>query len=147
MGFFEQVFDRIEHLIVPTIVLGTAGTAGLMRLMRAEILRIKNAEFVRVARAKGLNEKAVVVRHIVRNALNPFITLAGYELGALLGGAALVENVLQLQGLGTMMLQAVMSQDLFLIMASILIGSFLLIIGNLLADIALAKADPRIVYQ
>lgn len=139
-----KLIDRAEHLVVPVFVLGVGGMAGLMRLMRANILEIMNSDYVRTARAKGLSGRTVIFKHVLRNALNPFVTLAGYELGALLGGAALVEAVLNLQGLGTLMLQAVLAQDLYLIMASLLIGAVLLIIGNLLADIALTRLDPRI---
>lgn len=147
LPWWGKILDRAQHLVLPVIVLGTAGMAGLMRLMRGNILEIKNSDYVRTARAKGLSERAVVFKHILRNAINPFITLAGYELGALLGGAALVENILQLQGLGTLMLQAVLSQDLFLLMGSTVIGATLLVLGNLLADLALAWADPRITLE
>ena len=94
------VADRINHLILPVFVLGVAGMASLMRLMRSQILEIKNSEFVRTARAKGLPERVVIYKHVLRNALNPFVTLAGYGLADLLGGAALVEAVMNLQGLG-----------------------------------------------
>ena len=140
----EKIMDRAHHLILPVIVLGTSGMAGLMRLMRGNILEIKNSDYARTARAKGLSEVVIIFKHVLRNAINPFITLAGYELGALIGGAALVEAVLNLQGLGSMMLQAVLSQDIYLIMGSLLIGAILLIVGNLLADIALTLVDPRI---
>lgn len=139
-----KIVDRAQHLVLPTIVLGTAGMAALMRLMRANFLEIKEADYVRTARAKGLPERIVVTKHILRNALNPFVTLAGAELGELLGGAALVEAVMNLQGLGTLMLQAVQSLDVYLVMGSILIGSLLLLLGNLLADLALTLVDPRI---
>lgn len=144
LGLGARLADRAAHLVLPVVVLGTAGMASLMRLMRANILEIKEAEFVRTARAKGLPEWVVVGKHILRNALNPFVTLAGYELGNLLSGAALVEAVMNLQGLGTLMLEAVRSLDLYLVMGSVLIGSVLLLVGNLLADIALTWVDPRI---
>ena len=99
---------------------------------------------MRTARAKGLSERTVVGKHILRNALNPFITLAGYELGNLLGGAALVEAVMNLQGLGTLILDGVRSLDVYLVMGSVLMGSVLLLMGNLLADLALTLVDPRI---
>jgi peptide/nickel transport system permease protein len=121
--------------------------ATLTRLMRANVLEIKQADYVRTARAKGLSEWAVVTRHILRNALNPFVTLAGYELGNLLGGAALVEAVMNLQGLGTLMLEAVRSLDLYLVMGSVVMGSLLLLVGNLLADVALTVVDPRIDFR
>ncbi len=144
---WEKIGDRLYHLWLPMLVLGLGGMASLMRLMRANILEIKEADYVRTARAKGLSETAVVGKHILRNALNPFVTLAGYELGSLLGGAALVEAVMNLQGLGTLMLDAVRSLDLYLVMGSVLIGSLLLLLGNLLADLALTAIDPRIDFS
>ena len=141
---FEKLAHRAEHLVLPVIVLGTSGMASLMRLMRSNVLEIQHADYVRTARAKGLPEWRVVGKHILRNALNPFVTLAGYELGTLLGGAALVEAVMNLQGLGTLMLDAVRSLDLYLVMGSVLMSAVLLLLGNLLADVALTLVDPRI---
>jgi peptide/nickel transport system permease protein len=144
LDFLGKIWDRSLHLAIPVFVLGTSGMASLMRLMRGQILEIKNSEYVRTARSKGLSEFKVVMKHILKNALNPFITMAGYTLGGLLGGAALVEAVLDLQGLGQLMLQAVRSQDLYVVLADLLMGTILLIVGNLLADIALTIVDPRI---
>ena len=144
LGFGGRLLDRARHLILPVVVLGTSGMASLMRLMRANILEMTRADFLLTARAKGLPESLVVLKHMLRNALNPFVTLAGYELGSLLGGAALIEAVMNLQGLGALMLDAVRSLDIYLVMASVLIGSLLLLIGNLLADVALTLVDPRI---
>jgi peptide/nickel transport system permease protein len=143
----EKLNDRAAHLVLPMIVLGTGGMASLMRLMRSQLLEIQSADYVRTARAKGVPEWLVVTKHILRNALNPFVTLAGYELGTLLGGAALVEAVMNLQGLGTLMLDAVRSLDLYLVMGSVLMGSVLLLVGNLLADVALTMVDPRIDFS
>jgi len=142
-----KLADRLHHLVLPTIVLATGGMAGLMRLMRGAILELQRADFVRTARAKGLPERVVLFKHVLRNALNPFVTLAGYELGTLLGGAALVENVMNLQGLGALMLEAVMALDIYLVMGSVLIGSAMLLVGNLLADVALMAVDPRIDFS
>jgi len=144
LPFWGKLADRLRHLILPMIVLGVGGMASLMRLMRANILELLQADFVRTARAKGLAERVVIGKHVLRNALNPFVTLAGYELGSLLGGAALVEAVMNLQGLGTLMLDAVRSLDVYLVMGSVLIGSLLLLAGNLFADLALTLVDPRI---
>jgi len=143
----EKIADRASHLVLPVIVLGTSGMASLMRLMRSNILEIQNADYVRTARAKGLPEWRVVGKHVMRNALNPFVTLAGYELGTLLGGAALVEAVMNLQGLGTLMLDAVRSLDIYLVMGSVLMSAVLLLVGNLLADVALTLVDPRIEFS
>jgi peptide/nickel transport system permease protein len=140
----SKIADRVNHLILPATVLGLAGMASLMRLMRSQILEIKDAEFVRTARAKGLSESRVLYKHVLRNALNPFVTMAGYALADLLSGAALVEAVMNLQGLGLLLLNAVRSLDVPLVMASVLMGTVLLLIGNLLADIALVAVDPRV---
>jgi len=142
-----KVADRINHLILPVFVLGIASMASLMRLMRSQILEIKNSDFVRTARAKGLSERVVVYKHVLRNALNPFITMAGYSLADLLGGAALIEAVMNLQGLGLLLLNAVRSLDVYLVMGSVLIGAVLLLVGNLLADLALVAVDPRVDFS
>src|ERR1700677_1316603 len=134
---WSKVADRVNHLILPA----------LMRLMRSQILEIKNSEFVRTARAKGLPERTVLYKHVLRNALNPFVTMAGYGLADLLGGAALVETVMNLQGLGLLLLGAVRSLDVPLVMGSVLMGTILLLVGNLIADIALVAVDPRVDFS
>jgi len=144
MSVWQKMADVAHHLALPVIVLGASGMANLTRLMRASVMEIKRADFVRTAYAKGLPERLVVSRHILRNVLNPFVTLAGYELGTLLSGAALVEAVMNLQGLGTLMLEAVRSLDVYLVMGSVVMGSVLLLVGNLLADVVLVLVDPRI---
>lgn len=144
---WSKAADRIDHLVLPALVLGISGVASLMRLMRSQILELKNAEFVRTARAKGLSERIVIGKHVLRNALNPFVTMAGYGLADLLGGAALVESVMNLQGLGLLLLNAVRSLDVPLVMGSVLMGTILLLIGNLLADIALVAVDPRVDFS
>jgi peptide/nickel transport system permease protein len=147
LDFSSRVADRIIHLVLPVFVLGIAGMAGLMRLMRSQILEIKNSDFVRTARAKGLSERVVIYKHVLRNALNPFVTMAGYSLGDLLSGAALVEAVMNLQGLGLLLLDAVRSIDVSLVMGSVLMGTVLLLVGNLLADLALVAVDPRVDFS
>jgi peptide/nickel transport system permease protein len=147
LDFWGKLADRVNHLVLPVIVLGTSGMAGLMRLMRSQILEIKNAEFVRTARAKGLSERVVIYKHVLRNALNPFVTMAGYGLADLLSGAALVEAVMNLQGLGLLLLDAVRSLDIYLVMGSVLMGAAMLLLGNLLADIALVAVDPRVDFS
>lgn len=144
LDIWNKLADRINHLILPAAVLGLGGMASLMRLMRSQILEIKDAEFVRTARAKGLPEWRVIYKHVLRNALNPFVTMAGYALADLLSGAALVEAVMNLQGLGLLLLNAVRSLDVPLVMGSVLMGTVLLLVGNLVADLALVAVDPRV---
>lgn len=144
---WRQVLDVAHHLAVPVLVLTTGALAGLQRLMRGNMLEVLREQYVTTARAKGLPEGRVIYRHAVRNAINPMITLFGFQLSGLLSGAALVEIICGYPGLGTIMLEAVRRQDPFLVLGSALIGGVLLIVGNLLADIMLAVVDPRISYQ
>jgi len=142
-----KVLDVGWHLILPTIALGVFSVGGLMRYMRNNLLDILRADYLKTARAKGLAERRVILRHAVRNAINPLVTLFGFELGGLLSGAAFVENVLGYPGLGRLILEAVLKKDVFVVMGSLLLGSVLLILGNLTADILLAYVDPRIRYD
>lgn len=138
--------DILKHLIIPAVVIGTSAVAGLQRLMRGNMLEVLRAQYITTARAKGLPESRVIYRHALRNAINPMITIFGFQLGGLLSGAALTEIITSWPGLGSMMLEAVRSQDLFLVMGGMLMGGVLLIVGNLIADILLAWSDPRIQY-
>jgi peptide/nickel transport system permease protein len=147
MSFLAKVWDVLKHLIIPTLVIGTSAMAGLQRLMRGNMLEVLRAQYITTARAKGLSEKAVIYKHALRNAINPMITIFGYELSDILSGAALTEIICNWPGLGNVMLEAVRSQDLFLVMGSMLMGGILLIFGNLVADVLLAWVDPRIQYQ
>jgi peptide/nickel transport system permease protein len=147
MPWYAQVGDIASHLILPVIILTISGIAGLQRQMRGNLLEVLEAEYVRVARAKGLPENKVIYKHAVRTAINPLITLLGYEFAGLLSGAALVEMVLRFPGLGYTALEAVRQTDTNLAMAILLIGATLLVLGNLLADILLKIVDPRIELQ
>src|SRR6056297_1517152 len=143
----EKIIDILKHLLVPAVVLGTAGTASLMRQMRGQMLDVINKDYIRTARAKGLKERVVINKHAFRNAINPMITIFGFQPSSLFSGAALTEIVTGWPGLGKMMLTAVRSKDLYLAMAGMMMGSLMLIIGNLAADILLALNDPRIKYN
>jgi peptide/nickel transport system permease protein len=143
----ERVLDVAWHLVLPTLALGVFSVGGLMRYMRNNLLDVLRADYVKTARAKGVSERRVIFRHAVRNAINPLVTLFGFELGGLLSGAAFVENILGYPGLGRLVLEAVLKKDVFVVMGSLLMGSVLLILGNLAADILLALVDPRIRYD
>ena len=144
MGFFHQIWDVTRHLILPVTVLFTISLAGLQRQMRANMLDVLDSDYVKFARAKGLSETQVIFKHALRNAVNPMITLLGFEFSGLLSGAALTEYVFQYPGLGRLILEAVMKSDINLVMASLMIGATMLVIGNLIADILLILTDPRI---
>ena len=142
-----QFFDVLKHLLVPAIVLGTARMAGLTRQMRGQMIDTLRSDYIRTARSKGLKERRVIYKHAFRNAINPMITIFGFQISLLLSGAALTETVTGWPGLGKLMLTAVRSKDLYLAMAGLMMGSVLLIAGNLIADILLAVSDPRIRYN
>jgi peptide/nickel transport system permease protein len=139
-----QFLDLLHHLALPTLVLGIQGLAGIMRQMRGNILDTLRENYVIAARARGLPERRVIVKHAARNAINPLITVFGYSLAGLLSGAALVESVMAWPGLGRLILEAVQGRDLYLVMGSFVMGSLLLLLGNLVGDILLALTDPRI---
>jgi peptide/nickel transport system permease protein len=150
--FFErdalgQILDLAQHLVIPVTVLTFVGLAIIQRQMRGNLLDVLRAEYIRTARAKGLPEGTVIYRHAVRNAINPLITILGFEFASLLSGAALTETVLAYPGLGRLTLEAVMKNDMNLVMAALMLGATMLILGNLLADILLKFADPRITLQ
>ena len=142
-----KLLDVLRHLVIPATALSIGSIAGLQRIMRGNMLETLGQKYILTARAKGLPERRVVYHHALRNAVNPLITLLGYEFSALLSGAALTEIICSWPGLGSLMLTAVRSKDIYLVMASMLMGGVLFLIGNLLADIALAKVDPRIRYD
>lgn len=144
MNFAGKIWDITHHLILPTTVLFTISLAGLQRQMRANLLDVLDSDYVKFARAKGLSEFKVVYKHALRNALNPMITMLGFEFASLLSGAALTEYVFQYPGLGRLVLEAVLKSDINLVMASLMMGAIMLILGNLIADILLIITDPRI---
>ena len=140
----QRVLDLLHHVAAPALVLGTALMAGYMRQMRGNLLDVLESDYVRTARAKGLSEGTVVIRHGARNAINPLITMFGYSLSGLLSGSVLVENVMAWPGLGRTVVEALFAKDLYLVVASVMMASVMLIVGNLIADILLAWNDPRI---
>lgn len=144
MSFVEKFWDLAHHLVLPVTVLFTISLAGLQRQMRANLLDVLDSDYVKFAKAKGLSEFKVVYKHALRNAINPMITLLGFEFAGLLSGAALTEYVFQYPGLGRLILEAVLRSDINLVMASLMMGAIMLIAGNLIADILLILTDPRI---
>ena len=144
LSLIGKISDRLWHMAIPLTVLVVGSIAGLLRLVRSTIIEELNKDYVKVAIAKGLPYRTVVMKHAFRNAMNPFLTLIGFDIAGLLSGAALIEIITAWPGMGRLMFDAVMSQDLFLVMGSLYIGGIMLIIGNLIADILLALNDPRI---
>ncbi|MDJ0904140.1 MAG: ABC transporter permease [Xenococcus sp. MO_188.B8] len=139
-----KILDIGWHMILPTIALSVTSFAGLQRLTRGQLLDVLRQDYIQTARAKGLPENKVLYVHALRNAINPLITLIGFEFASLLSGSFIAEFFFNWPGLGRLILQAVQAQDLYLIMASLMMGATMLIIGNLLADLLLKSVDPRI---
>ena len=140
----QKFLDICHHLVLPVFVLFTVSLVSLQRQMRGNMLDVLDSDYVKFARAKGVSENIVIYKHALRNAINPMITLLGFEFAGLLSGAALTEYVFQYPGLGRLILEAVMKSDINLVMASLMMGTIMLIVGNLIADILLIITDPRI---
>lgn len=147
MGAGERLLDLLHHLALPALVVGLIPLASRMRQMRASLLDQLRLDYVTTARAKGLPESAVIGRHALRNALNPLITLFGFTLGSLVSGAFVAETIFSWPGLGSLTLEAIQTQDQYLVMGAVLMASTVLILGNLIADLLLAIADPRIRHE
>jgi peptide/nickel transport system permease protein len=142
-----KIADLLHHLALPALVVGLVPLASRMRQMRGSMLDVLRMDYVTTARSKGLDERVVLYKHALRNALNPMITLFGYTLGALVSGSFIAEIIFSWPGLGRLTLDAILTQDQYLVMGSVLMASLVLIAGNLIADLLLALADPRISYD
>jgi peptide/nickel transport system permease protein len=139
--------DRLQHLALPAMTLMLLSVALYSRFMRASMLEVVNSDYVRTARAKGLGEARVTLRHALRNALIPLVTVSALNIGGLLGGAVITETIFQLDGMGPYFIQNLLSQDLYPIMAWLMVTATIVILFNLIADVAYAYIDPRIRYE
>ncbi len=139
-----KALDIGWHMILPTLALSITSFAGLQRITRGQLLDVLRQDYIRTARAKGLPENRVIYVHALRNAINPLITILGFEFASLLSGAFITEYFFNWPGLGRLILQAVRDQDIYLVVASLMMGAVMLIVGNLLADLLLKFVDPRI---
>jgi peptide/nickel transport system permease protein len=143
---FAKFTDLMAHLWIPIVIVGVASTAGLVRIMRANLMDELNKPYVVTARAKGLPERQLLLKYPVRVALNPFVSTSGFILPTLVSGEAIIGVVLSLPTVGPLLLRALQSQDMYLAGSLILMTSVLTVIGTLLSDILLAWLDPRIRY-
>ena len=143
---FEKILDRLWHLVLPVFVLGVASAAGTARYMRSRLLEVLSEEYILAARARGLKEKVVILKHALRNAMIPIITIYGMSLPYLFGGAVLIEKVFAWPGMGLLAVEAMNNRDYPLILAITMTSAVLVILGNLLADIIYALVDPRVSY-
>jgi peptide/nickel transport system permease protein len=142
--WWRQWADFAGHLVLPTVVLAFGGVFSMQRLMRANLLEVLSQTYVFSARSRGVLEWKVVWKHAVRNALNPLVTILGFEFAGLFGGAILVETVLGYPGIGLQMYQAAMAGDANMVMASLVLSSVMLVLGNAVADALLVVLDPRL---
>ncbi|GGK36069.1 oligopeptide transport system permease protein AppB [Caldalkalibacillus thermarum] len=141
-----SIWDRIHHLILPMIVLGTYDMASLMRYTRSSMLEVIRQDYIRTARAKGFRERTVIYKHGLRNAMIPVITIFGLMLPTFIGGSVVVETLFSWPGIGQLFINSVFQRDYPVIMALTMFSAVLVVIGNLLADILYAIVDPRIEY-
>lgn len=144
LPFHERLLDWIKHLVLPVTIMSFAGLAGMSRYTRSSMLEVLRQDYIRTARAKGLPEKVVIIRHALRNALLPIVTLLGLALPGLIGGSVIFESIFSIPGMGQLFYASAMARDYPTIMGILLIGALLTLIGNLLADIAYFIVDPRI---
>ena len=142
-----KVLDLMKNLAIPVIVIGTASTAGLIRILRANLLDELKRPYVELARAKGLTERRLIVKYPLRIAINPFLSGAGSILPGLISGAVITEIVLDLPAMGPVFLRAIRAEDMQLVASYLLILAILTVIGTLISDLLLAVADPRIRYE
>jgi peptide/nickel transport system permease protein len=136
--------DLIKHLILPVTLSAFGGLAGLSRYMRSNMLEVIRQDYIMTARAKGLSERAVIYRHALRNALLPVITILGLSVPGLIGGSVIFETIFAIPGMGQLFYMSVMARDYPAVMGILFIGAVLTLVGNLIADVSYALADPRI---
>lgn len=144
---FYKAVDLLKHLWVPVLLIGMSGTAELVRIMRGNLLDVLNQQYVLSARGRGLAESVVTWKHAVRMSINQLVSLIGLQLPSIVSGSVIISIVLSLPTTGPLLYRALRTQDMYLAGSFLMLLSLLLIIGNLLADIALAWVDPRITYE
>ncbi|MCO4743500.1 MAG: ABC transporter permease [Proteobacteria bacterium] len=143
----EKIQDSLLHIILPGVAMGVASAAGAARYMRSSVLEVIRQDFVRTARAKGLPERQVVSKHVIRNAMLPIVTLLGLSLPFLFSGSVLIETIFAWPGMGRLIVSAIFSQDTPVVIGCFFVFTLVVVTGNLLADIAYALVDPRIKYD
>jgi peptide/nickel transport system permease protein len=146
VDFTADPLRNLQQMIFPAITLGFAFAASVMRMTRSSMLEVLGEDYVRTARSKGLPERSVITRHSLRNALIPVVTLIGIEMGYLLGGAFIVEQIFALPGLGRLLLNAISQRDYALVQGTALFVALNFVAINLLIDVIYAAIDPRISY-
>ena len=144
MAWLSQTNDTLKHLALPVFISGLTGLAGISLFVRNGMLEVLHQDYITTARSKGLNENRVIYGHALRNALLPLITIFGLSIPGLIGGSVIAESIFAIPGMGKLFYDAVLMRDFPVIMGILTIGALLTMIGNMLADVAYAWADPRV---
>lgn len=147
VGFFEDPIRNLQIMILPASILGVSIAGSVMRMTRSSVLEVLRQDFVRTVRAKGASERVAISRHVLRNALIPIITLVGMQIGSLLGGAVIVEQIFSLPGLGQMTLTGINQRDYPVVQGCVLFIAFVYVLVNLVTDLLYSYIDPRISYD
>lgn len=142
-----NVPDMLYHLVLPAFVLGLHGVGSMIRQIRGSVLEVLSEDYIRTARSKGLPQRLIVLRHIIRNSMIPVVTLIGLNLPALIGGALVIEQIFSWPGLGTLMMQSLNARDYPVIMGITVVIAIGVLIGNLIVDLVYGLLDPRISYK
>ena len=147
VSFFEDPLQNLEIMILPSLVLGVTISGSVMRMTRSSVLEVLRQDFIKTVRAKGASERIAIFKHALRNALIPIITLIGMQIGSLLGGAVIVEQIFSLPGLGQFTLTGINQRDYPVVQGCVLVIAFIYVMVNLITDILYAYIDPRISYD
>ena len=147
VSFFEDPLRNLQIMILPASILGVSIAGSVMRMTRSSVLEVLRQDFVKTVRAKGASERVAIFKHVLRNALIPIITLVGMQIGTLLGGAVIVEQIFSLPGLGLMTLTGINNRDYPVVQGCVLFIAFVYVLVNLVVDLLYAYIDPRISYD
>jgi peptide/nickel transport system permease protein len=145
-GAPPSIWDRLHHMALPSIALSVGGSASILRYTRSSMIEVLSEEYTMTARAKGLHQRTVIIRHALKNALLPVITILGLQIPGLFGGAVIIETIFNIPGMGSIMVAAMNTRDYPLLMGGVLLSGLLVLVSNLIADLAYSFADPRIQY-
>ena len=147
VSFFQDPLQNLEIMFLPAMVLGVTISGSVMRMTRSSVLEVLRQDFIKTVRAKGASERVAIFKHALRNALIPIVTLIGMQIGSLLGGAVIVEQIFSLPGLGQLTLTGINQRDYPVVQGCVLVIAFIYVIVNLITDILYAYIDPRISYD
>ena len=147
VGFFENPIKNLEIMFLPSLILGASMAGSVMRMTRSSVLEVLRQDFIKTVRAKGASERIAIFKHALRNALIPIITLIGMQIGSLLGGAVVTEQIFSLPGLGQMTLTGINNRDYPVVQGCVLFIALIYVLVNLVVDLLYAYVDPRISYD